>query len=542
MHNPSTDGNSRDNINSLNKRCIRLFGFFRRRTQSSRHDQNDSTNLESQNKPQLTSNLEKNINTIQQLMNSPSDLVTRSLHVGNYKVTLVYFDGLIDKATVNEFIIKNFQEDVSNLKNQPLSPSTSFIEYLKNKVFSAAELKTVDTMDELMLDILSGDTAVLIDGLDQGLVIGTRGWEGRSVEEPVTEALVRGPRDGFTENIRTNMVLIRRRIRDPNLRFESFKVGRRSKKDLSISYIAGIAHPQIIEEVIRRIKSIDMDDVPETGYVEQWIEDNFLSPFPQVLNTERPDKVSAALTQGKVAILLDGTPFALIAPLTFGEALQSPEDYYERWYIGTLIRTLRYFCAFVALFLPSLYVALVSFHPGMIPSKLAFSIISTREGVPFPSLIEALFMELTMEILREAGVRLPKPIGQTVGIVGGLVIGEAAVSAGIVSPIMVIVVAVTAISTFVIPTYSFAISIRMLRFVFLIIAGVFGFYGIILTYIAINIHMANLKSFGVPYTVPFAPSFYKDWKDLILRAPITFFGKRPKLMQTGDDIRMKGEK
>ncbi|MBM7662975.1 spore germination protein [Bacillus mesophilus] len=519
-----------------------MFGFFRRRSQSSSQNQNHSSHIESKNKPQLTSDLEKNVNTIINLMDSPSDLVTRRLQVGNYKVTLVYFDGLIDKATLNEFIIKNFQEDVSTLKNQPLSPSTSFIEYLKNEVFSAAELKTVSTLDELMLDILSGDTAVLIDGLDQGIVIGTRGWESRSIEEPITEALVRGPRDGFTENIRTNMVLIRRRIRDPNLRFESFKVGRRSKKDLVISYIAGIAHPQIIDEVIRRVETIDMDDVPETGYVEQWIEDNFLSPFPQVLNTERPDKVSAALTQGKVAIFLDGTPFALVAPLTFGETLQSPEDYYERWYIGTLIRILRYFCAFVALFLPSLYVALVSFHPGMIPSKLAFSIISTREGVPFPSLFEAFFMELTMEILREAGVRLPKPIGQTVGIVGGLVIGEAAVSAGIVSPIMVIVVAVTAISTFVIPTYSFAISIRMLRFVFLIVAGVFGFYGIILTYIAINVHMANLKSFGVPYTVPFAPSFYKDWKDLVLRAPVTFFSNRPKLMQTGDDVRMKGRK
>jgi spore germination protein len=519
-----------------------MVGFFRRRAQSSRFHQKNEANLESNEQPLLTSNLEENICTIKNLMSSPSDLVIRRLTVGNYKLSLIYFDGLIDKVTVNEYIIKNIQSEITNLKDQPLAPSNHFLDFLKNEVFSISELKKESTMDKLLLGVLSGDTAVLVDGLDQGLVIGTKGWEGRSVEEPITEALVRGPRDGFTENIRTNMVHIRRRIRDPNLRFESFKVGRRSKKDLSISYIAGIAHPQIVEEVIRRVKSIDMDDVPETGYVEQWIEDNFLSPFPQVLNTERPDKVSAGLTQGKVAIFLDGTPFVLIVPLIFGETLQSPEDYYERWHIGSLIRSLRYFCAFVALFLPSLYVALVSFHPGMIPSKLAFSIISTREGVPFPSLFEALFMELTMEILREAGVRLPKPIGQTVGIVGGLVIGEAAVSAGIVSPIMVIIVAVTAISTFVIPTYSFAISIRMLRFAFLLVAGVFGFYGIILMYIMINIHLSNLKSFGVPYTVPFAPSFYKDWKDLVLRAPITFFNKRPKFMQTGDDMRMKGRK
>ncbi|YCA13436.1 spore germination protein [Bacillus sp. AK128] len=474
-------------------------------------------------------------------MDSPTDLVIRKLTVGNYQLSIVYFDGLIDKVTVNEYIIKNLQTELGKLKEAE-SPSEQFLNHLKNEVLNISNIKLVSTMDKLMLDILSGDTAVLVEGIDQAIIIGTKGWEGRSVEEPITEALVRGPRDGFTENIRTNTVLVRRRIRDPNLRFESFKVGTRSKKDLNIAYIAGIAHPEIVEEVKRRIQSIDLDDVPESGYVEQAIEDNFLSPFPQMLNTERPDKVSAALTQGKIAILLDGTPFVLLAPLTFGETIQSPEDYYERWYIGSLIRMLRYFCAFIALFLPSLYVALVSFHPGMIPSKLAFSIISTREGVPFPSLFEAFFMELTMEILREAGVRLPKPIGQTVGIVGGLVIGEAAVSAGIVSPIMVIVVAVTAISTFVIPTYSFAISIRMLRFVFLIVAGVFGFYGIILTYIMINIHLANLKSFGVPYTAPFAPSFYRDWKDLVIRAPLTFFNKRPKYMQTGDDIRMKGRK
>nr|WP_090856485.1 spore germination protein [Litchfieldia salsa] len=474
------------------------------------------------------------------MLDAPNDLVIRRLSVGGYQMALLFFDGLIDKDLVNNFIIKNIQSQKDHINEEEVDKK-SLLEKLQNETLSISEVVTVTTLDDLTLAILSGDTALMIDGLEELLIIGSKGWASRGVEEPITEAVVRGPRDGFTENIRTNTVHIRRRVRDPNLRFELFKVGRRSKKDLIVSYIDGIAHPQIVEEIKRRVKTIDMDDVPESGYVEQWLEDDFMSPFPQLLNTERPDKVSAGLMEGKVAIFLDGTPFVLLAPLTFGENLQSPEDYYERWYIGSLIRILRYFCAFVALFLPSLYVALVSFHPGMIPSKLAFSISSTREGVPFPSLIEALFMELTMEILREAGVRLPKPIGQTVGIVGGLVIGEAAVSAGIVSPIMVIVVAVTAIATFVIPSYSFAISIRMLRFVFLIVAGIFGFYGIILVYIMVNIHLANLKSVGVPYTVPFAPSFYKDWKDLVIRAPLTFFSKRPTYMETVDKKRMKRE-
>src|SRR5699024_8483696 len=284
-----------------------------------------------------------------------------------------------------------------------------------------------------------------------------------------------------------------------------------------------------------RLRAIDMDDAPGVGYIEQWIEDSFLSPFPQLINTERPDKVSAALLQGKLAIFLDGTPLVLVLPATFGNALQSPEDYYERWTIGTLIRGLRYLAAFISVFLPALYVALVSYHPGMIPQKLAFSIAATREGVPFPPFIEALLMTITMELLREAGARLPTTIGQTIGIVGGLVIGEAAVQAGIVSPIMVIVVALNAIASFAIPSYSVAISFRILLFGFLIASAVFGLFGIILAYIMINIHLVNLKSIGVPYSTPFAPTFLRDWNDLIFRSPIPLISRRPKYLQAEDE-------
>lgn len=303
-------------------------------------------------------------------------------------------------------------------------------------------------------------------------------------------------------------------------------------------YVDGIVNPNIVKEVNKRLASIDMDDAPETGYIEQWIEDNFLSPFPQISHTERPDKVVAALMQGKVAILLDGTPFALIAPVTFGNTLQSPEDYYERWMVASLIRILRYVGAFIAVFLPALYIAFVSYHPGMIPSKLAFSIAATREGVPFPAFVEALLMEATMELLREAGVRLPRPIGQTIGIIGGIVIGEAAVAAGIVSPIMVIIVAITAVASFSMPSYSTAIAFRMLRFGFMAAAALFGLYGVILAYIAVNIHLVNLKSLGVPYTAPFAPSLFRDWKDLVVRSPITMLSSRPQYMQTDDKVRM----
>ena len=484
--------------------------------------------------------MDKNIQNIKNIFDSPSDLTIRKFTLGktNINCVLIYVDGLTDKNLIHNHILKSLQIEVIESGKDFSQQPDQLLEELYQKAITISEVKQADTLDEMSLAILSGDTVLLVDGINQGLILGSKGWVNRAVQEPITEGVIRGPREGFIENLRTNTVLIRRRIRDANLRFKSYKIGRRSKKDLVVAYIEGIANPALVKEVERRIDTIDLDDAPESGYIEQWIEDSFLSPFPQMTHTERPDKVATALVQGKVAIVLDGTPFVLIAPVTFGNTLQSPEDYYERWMVGSLIRVLRYFGAFISVFLPSLYVALVSYHPGMIPSKLAFSIASTREGVPVPAFIEAFLMEFTMEMLREAGVRLPKPIGQTIGIVGGLVIGEAAVSAGVVSPIMVIIVAITAVASFALPSYSFAISLRMLRFGFMLTAAVFGFYGIILGYIMINIHIVNLKSFGVPYSTPFAPSFFKDWKDLVLRSPIATLSQRPQYMQTDDKVRM----
>lgn len=287
----------------------------------------------------------------------------------------------------------------------------------------------------------------------------------------------------------------------------------------------------------QKIESIDIDNLPESGYVEELIEENNFSLFPQVQSTERPDRVVAALTEGRVAIILDGTPFALIVPATINMFLQSPEDYYERWIAGSLVRFLRYVAAFIAVFTPALYISFVSFHQGLIPTKLALSIISSREGVPFPILIEALLMEVSIEILREAGLRLPKPIGQTIGIVGGLVIGDAAVQAGIVSPVTVIVVALTAISSFSLPQYNLSISLRILRFIAMFLAATLGLYGVIVFFIFFSIHLVRLKSFGVPYLSPAVPYQTNDWKDFLIRLPISAMKKRPKIFKPTDTIR-----
>lgn len=489
----------------------------------------------------LVSQLEKNLDTLRMMLDEPSDLVIRKfvLRSSGYTCAIAYIDGLVDSQLLHDNIMKNVQL-VGERDSLPESNS-EMLEEVYQEMISIAGIEKVNSLDALTNGLLYGDTIFYLDGVDIVLKMDTRGWEGRQIEDPVSEGVIRGPREGFVENLQTNIMLIRRHIRDPNLRLKSHKIGRRSKKNFVVAYVDGIIHPNILDELNRRLETIDMDDAPESGFIEQWIEDSVFSPFPQVTNTERPDKVSAALLQGKAAILLDGTPFALIVPVTFGNTMQSPEDYYERWTIGTLLRMLRYFAAFIAIFLPALYIALVSFQPGLLPTKLAFSIAAAREGVPFPAFIEALLMVITMELLREAGARLPKSIGQTIGIVGGLVIGDAAVSAGIVSPIMVIVVALNAIASFAIPEYSLAISFRIIVFGFMFAAAILGIFGIILAYIMVNIHIVNLKSFGVPYSTPFAPTFFGDWNDLVLRAPVQEIVKRPKYMQTKDNKSGKKE-
>ncbi|MCD1258468.1 spore germination protein [Paenibacillus athensensis] len=483
--------------------------------------------------------LAETLAAVRTALHSPNDLIVREFTVGSAACPFALFciDGMVDAALINEQVLKPLIHYCAADED-----GVRLLETVEREVLTAFELDHVTTLDDGLLAVLSGDTLLVADGADCGLVVGSRGWKTRALEEPQTESIIRGPRIGFTEDLRTNTSLLRRRIRDVNLCFDIQRIGRRARREVMIAYIDGVVHPALVPELKRRLDTIDIDDVEGSGYVEQWIADSFLTPFPLVLNTERPDKVSGALLQGRVAVLVDGDPFALVLPITLSSCFQSPEDYYQHWLISTLTRILRLMAAFMATFLPSLYIALLEFHHGMIPSRLAFSIAGAREGVPFPAVIEAFMMEITLELLREAGLRLPKPIGQTIGIVGGLVIGEAAVAAGIVSPIMVIVVAVTAIASFALPSYSFAISLRILRFGIMLAASVMGLFGVIMAYVMINVHLVNLKSFGIPYSTPFAPFFAKDWKDLILRAPVMFMNSRPRLTQSPDQKRISQTK
>ncbi|MFC0560303.1 spore germination protein [Halalkalibacter alkalisediminis] len=489
----------------------------------------------------FTGDLTKDIEIIRLEIGHNSDVNFREFLLGQtgIRAAIVFVDGLSDKELIDKHIINSLmqgfpEEDEAAPYLEKDSISTDFI---KNHVLSISQIKEVRNIKDLLLEILAGSTALLIDGSPEVINLGTAKEKSRNIEEPISEPLVRGPRVGFTEVLSENTAMLRSNGKSENLSFEKFLVGKRTKKELVVAYFKDIANPELVEEVRSRIKKIDIDDVLESGYIEQLIEDNYLSPFPQVQSTERPDRVIGALLEGRVTILLDGTPFALIVPVTFSMLLQSPEDYYERWIPGSLIRLLRFGAAFISLIGPALYISFISFHPGLIPTKLTISIIGTREGVPFPSLIEALFMEIAIEILREAGLRLPKPIGPAIGIVGGLIIGEAAVQAGIISPIMVIVVAVTAISSFAIPQYNVGITLRFLRFIAMFSAAVYGLYGLILFFLFLCSHLVKLKSFNVPYVSPAVPYQIKDWKDFIIRMPLKMMKRRPKMMHTKDSIR-----
>ncbi len=490
----------------------------------------------------FTGNIAEDLDRIRKEIGHNSDIHFREFKIGktNIRACIVFVNGFADTELINDKILDGLMSfELLHSHAEEAVSKQSVKEFIMKNSLPLSHVYEVQSVAELISGVMSGSIGLLIEGSQEGVLLGASKEKTRNIEEPLSEALVRGPRVGFIENLTDNTAILRRLAKTKNLSIVNFKVGDRFKKDLVITYIDDIVDPELLKEVIRRIKKINIDDLPESGYVEQLIEDNYLIPFPQVQNTERPDRVMSALLEGRVAILLDGTPFALIVPVTFNMLLQSPEDYYERWIPGTLIRILRYFSAFISLFAPSLYIAFISFHQGLIPTKLAISMAASRDGVPFPPLIEALIMEVSIEILREAGLRLPKPVGQSIGIVGGLIIGEAAVQAGIVSPIMVIVVAVTAISSFALPHYSTGIALRMLRFIAMFFAAIYGLYGVVLFFLLLCSHLVKLKSFGVPYLSPAVPYQLSDWKDFMIRAPFSLMKRRPKLMQTQNSLRKK---
>ncbi|MDN5344731.1 MAG: spore germination protein, partial [Clostridia bacterium] len=476
---------------------------------------------------QLTAELKLNLEQLKKIFAKCSDAVHRDLYLGQaLKVALFYIDGLADKKLIEDTLMRTLQQAPSDLARD-LVEKTRDLAAVMETIMPLTDVAVCANMEAVVKHILNGDTVLLLDGYNKALALSTRSWEHRSIDEPITESAVRGPRESFIESLRTNTSLIRRRLKTPALKMEVVCLGRYSMTNVVITYIEDLADPAVVREVRQRLERIQIDGVLESAYIEELIEDNPTSPFPQIDHTERPDKVVAALLEGRIGILVDNTPFALIVPTLFVQFLQSSEDYYERYYLSSFLRLARFIALNVALLLPAFYVAVSTFHQEMLPTKLLFKLASQREGIPFPAVVEAFLLEMTFELLREAGVRLPRPVGQAVSIVGALVIGEAAVSAGLVSPAMVIVVALTGISSFAIPAFAMAITLRLLRFPILILAGTTGFYGIALGLLAILVHLNTLRSFGVPYLAPVAPWYSGDLKDVLVRVPRWSMNSRP---------------
>lgn len=482
----------------------------------------------------IPSNLDENIKFIKETLGNSSDIVLRKFEIGreeNFHLAVVYTDGLADKNFVQDFVLETLMVDIrnTNLDQEKPDPLTIF-DLIKRRSLTCGEVHEISDTKLLFFHILSGDTVLLMNNFPKAIVIGSRGWTDRGVQEPSSQTVVRGPKDGFSETLRTNTALIRRKIRDPRLWIETSQIGEITQTDVSIIYLKGIANEKIIKEVRKRLKSINTDSILESGYIEEFIQDEVYTPFPTIYNTERPDAVAAGILEGRIAILVDGTPFVLLAPAIFVHFFQSSEDYYQRSDIGTAIRLLRYIAFFLALITPSAYVAVSTYHQEMLPTPLLISLAEQRAGVPFPAVIEALIMEITFEILREAGVRMPRAVGSAISIVGALVIGQAAVEAGIVSSTMVIVVSLTAISSFVSPTFNMAIAVRLLRFPLMFLAASFGLVGIMIGLLFMVLHLNSLRSFGVPYLTPYAPFILQDQKDNLLRFPRWKLNSRPRLI------------
>lgn len=482
-------------------------------------------------KTPLLEDIDANIGIIKNILHGSDDIIYREFKEGGEHGTrmfMVYIDGLVDKILLDHFVMTPLMITTRIAKPDFSEIKDKIAEATKSSGMAVSDFKEFENIEQLIGFVLSGETALLIDGYKKVLIVATKLWPARGISEPQTEILVRGPRDGLTETFRMNTALVRRRIRDPRFKVKQKQIGLRSRTDIALLYIEDIVDKNVLEELNNKLDKINIDAILDSGYIEEFIEDKNYSPFPQIQSTERPDVVAAAVYEGRIGILVDNTPFALIVPTALPAFFQSPEDYYSRTVLSTFLRFIRLFSGILSILAPALYIAITSFNPGIIPSKLALSIAATREGVPFPAFVEAIIMELTFELLREAGVRLPRAIGSTIGIVGGLVIGQAAVSANIVSPIMVIVVAITAIASFAIPNYEVSAAFRIMRFSLMICAAIYGLYGIVLGGIAILIHLASLTSFGVPYMSPVTPFNAGDMKDTFYRTSWKNFKRRPK--------------
>lgn len=475
--------------------------------------------------PKLTDSLRENLLRMYTKADNTSDLNVRTLQIQGISLSMIVIDGMVNLQLLNQMttvpiLNQHFPEDVT--------PKEIYT-FVEEKAFISTEVIDFYDFDELFRFMMSGFMVILIDGMSQGIAIGVRGFAIRSISEPTAEMNERGSQEGFIESLGVNMTMVRRRIKSPDLKLERKTVGRVSKTDICLVYMTNIVSKKLLQEIHRKINGIDLEMVLTEGYLKQFLEGERASLFSDVGTTERPDTLCAKIQEGRVAILIDGTPFALIVPYLFSENFQSIDDYCQKPIYATFIRIIKYFSFLISILLPGMYVAISTFHPELFPEALLFNVVSSQETTPFSLMVEALLIHFMYEVMREAGLRLPRAVGHAVSIIGALVIGDAAVTAGLIGAPMILVVALTAISSFVIPSLHETIS--LLRFLFILVGGTFGLYGIALLGAMVMTNACALTAYGVPYLSPIAPMDPPSMRDTFIRRSFRILGKHTARIQ-----------
>ena len=484
--------------------------------------------------------LDLNLSNIEVEFGEANDLLIRKVTLQDSNKTrtaIIGIDGLINATDAQNFIIHLLAVDLSIIDERLPKNSDHIFDFLFDSRISMFDANQSNKIQEMYDNILNGHIIVLIDGVARFMTFDCKGWQSRGISEPNTEKSLRGPKDSFVETIRFNTAMLRRRLRDSRLRFDVHNVGTRSKTDVFVAYIDGLTNPEFVKIANDRIKAIDIDAVLNTYELMTLIEDKHHTFLPRLSETERPDRVMKALTEGQIAILVDGSPFVILGPFHFTSAFSAIDDYYNPPTFASFKRIMRYFAYFAVILIPSVYIALSAFHQEMIPTSLLISIINQRASNPFSTFVEMLIIASLFEILREASLRKPDAIGDSMTIVGSLIIGQTIVQAGLVSNASIIVGSITTIASFLLSSSRINVSARIIRIIFMFIAASFGFYGIILSFIILITHLASITSFNQAYLAPMAPFNFSDQKDQIFKTSLRRMKKRPKIFNVLDEIR-----
>lgn len=472
----------------------------------------------------ISTKISKNLNYLKQTYNSElsSDIMIRDFYILanniRYKAFIMYIDGMVDSVTINNSVLSplmvrnranSFDESTAQFKKEPGPLNESIFEkndnledYIYNTLIPQNAIEKVDSFSKVFTSINMGNCILFVDTIGIAFDLDVKGFKQRSIDTPSNEIVIRGSQECFVENIRTNTSILRRLINNEKLILESMKLGKLTKTNVVLGYIEGVTNKNLVSEIRYRLKNLDIDYLTSSGQLEQLIQDHPESIFPQTIATERPDKVVNHLLDGRACIIVNGSPYVIVLPGVFVDYLSSPEDYNLKYQYANLGKIIRLISIFFAVLLPGMYIAVTNFHQDLLPTELLFTISASRESVPFPTVVEILLMEVSFELIREAGVRVPSALGTTIGIVGALILGEAAVSASLVSPILIIVVAITGICSFSIPDLSLNYTFRICRFAYILLGFIAGFLGIgVGLFIQLAI-MCHLKSFGAPYLDP----------------------------------------